>query len=63
MQCTGTVKTITLDYETKKPIISLLLNCDTGIDKLKDKKLNVELKEYKEKRSLNSNAYRVEVNN
>lgn len=57
MNYTGTISNVTLDYATKKPIISLLLNCEAGIEELKDKKLSIEIKEYKEKRSLNCNSY------
>jgi hypothetical protein len=54
---TGTINNINLDYKTKKPIVSLLLNCETGIDELRDKKLSIELKQFRNKRSLDANAY------
>ena len=36
--------------------MSLLLNCEAGIDELRNKKLSIELKQYREKRSLTANA-------
>lgn len=46
------------DYSTKQWLITLeLTEQPTVFDKTKDKLLNVEIKEYREKRSLNANAY------
>ena len=57
MQYTGTITNISLDYKSKKPIISLLLNCEAGIDELRNKKLSIELKQFRNKRSLDANSY------
>ena len=60
IQTTGVITDINIDYNTSKPKISLLL--DTGnidiIEELKNEsKLNIELKKYNKRRSLDSNAY------
>lgn len=60
MQTTGQIKDISIDFETRKPKISLLLNTNeiSDIEELKNEnKLNLELKKYREKRSLDANAY------
>ena len=60
MQTTAQIKDISIDFETRKPKISLLLNTNeiSDIEELKNEnKLNFELKKYKEKRSLDANAY------
>lgn len=64
MVTTGTIKDINIDYETRKPKISLLLNLNEldSIEQLKNEdKLNIELKKYRNKRSLNSNNYAWEL--
>lgn len=60
MQTIAQIKDISIDFETRKPKISLLLNTNeiSDIEELKkEKKLNFELKKYREKRSLDANAY------
>lgn len=60
MQATGTITDLSIDLKTKNPKISLLLEIDNveAIEKLKnEQKLNVELKKYRNKRSLDANAY------
>lgn len=60
MQTTAQIKDISIDFETRKPKISLLLNTNeiSNIEELKNEnKLNLELKKYREKRSLDANAY------
>lgn len=60
MQTTGIITDINIDYKTQKSKISLLLDTkelDT-IEQLKNQeKLNVELKKWHRKRSLDANAY------
>ena len=61
MQCTGTIKDISMDFKTKLPQVTLLLN-EKGtleqVEMLKElKKLSVEIKKYRQKRSLDANAY------
>lgn len=60
MQTTGQITDINIDFKTRKPKISILLNTnEIGIvEELKNEnKLNVELKKYKKKRSLDANSY------
>ncbi len=58
MVCKGILKNLSLDWNTKKPEITLQLDAKTDfIEKLKEKVLSVELKQYREKRSLDANAY------
>lgn len=60
MQTTATMTDINLDLKTRKPKISLLLDTkDIDIvEQLKnEEKLNIELKKYRKKRSLDANAY------
>ncbi len=64
MQTTGIIKEINIDYETRKPKISLLLDTkDLDIvEQLKNEnKLNIDLKKYRKRRSLNSNNYAWEL--
>ncbi len=64
MQTTGIITDINIDYETQKSKISLLLDTKELdiVEKLKNEdKLNVELKKYRKKRSLNSNNYAWEL--
>ena len=60
MQTTGIITDINIDYKTQKTKISLLLDTkklDT-IEQLKNhKKLNIELKKYRKKRSNDANKY------
>lgn len=60
MQTTGQITDINIDFKTRKPKISILLNTNeiSVIEELKNEnKLNLELKKYREKRSLDANAY------
>lgn len=60
MQTTGTIEDISIDYKTRKSKISLLLDSKEIeiIEQLKNEdKLNVELKKYRAKRSINANNY------
>lgn len=58
MKCTGKLDRIDLDYKTKQPKITLLLNGHINLEEIQDKdKLSIEIKQFKKKRSLNSNAY------
>ena len=60
MQTTGIIEDISIDYKTQKPKINILLDTSNIeiVEQLKNEnKLNVELKKYKKKRTLDSNAY------
>ena len=60
MQTTGIIEDISIDYKTRKPKINILLDTSNIeiVEQLKsENKLNVELKKYKKKRTLDSNAY------
>lgn len=64
MQTTAKITDINIDFDTRKPKISLLLDSKDieVVEQLKSKdKLNVELKEYRKRRSLNSNNYAWEL--
>lgn len=60
MQSTGIITDLSLDIETRKAKISLVLDTNDIdiVEQLKNEnKLNVELKKYRQKRSLDANAY------
>ena len=60
MQTTAIITDINIDFDTRKPKISLLLDTNeiSVVEQLKNEnKLNVELKKYRQKRSLDANAY------
>lgn len=58
MVCTGKLEDISLDYITRKPKVTLLLNENINIDELKDvEKLSIEIKKFRNKRSLDANGY------
>ena len=60
MNSTGTLQDISIDYRTKKPKITLLLDTRDslpGLEEIKDNKLSIEIKKYRKKRSLDANAY------
>ena len=64
MLTTGVITDTSIDLDTLKPKISLLLdtNDKDTINKLKNEnKLNIELKKYRKKRSKNSNNYAWEL--
>lgn len=60
MQTTGVITNLDIDYETRKPKISLVLDTNEidVVEQLKNvDKLNIELKKWYKKRSLDANAY------
>lgn len=61
MKCTGKVKDIVLDIETRKPVISIMLDekkVPVEFNELMDLEcLDIELKKHRNKRSLSANAY------
>ncbi|MCU0079309.1 hypothetical protein [Extibacter muris] len=60
MKCTGTFEQFYVDYFRKKQLVTVAVNEDVRqeYDRLKDKeKLTVEIKQYREKRSLSANSY------
>lgn len=62
MKLTGKVTEISLDIASRKPKVTLLINEKEdfleGIDELRElEKLSIEMKKYREKRSLDANAY------
>lgn len=60
MEFTGRINDISIDYKTNKSKISLLLDTNeiSVIEELKNcEKLNIELKKWYKKRSLDANAY------
>ena len=60
LQTTGVITDMNIDYNTSKLKINLLLDTKNKeiLEELKnEKKLNIELKKYIEKRSLDANAY------
>ena len=60
MQSTATIKNMSIDYETNKPQITLLLDERKSIlslQEIKEDKLSVEIKKWRKKRSLDANAY------
>lgn len=49
---------MSLNWQTRRPEITLEVDGDAAdIEKLKEKKLTVEIKQYREKRSLDANCY------
>lgn len=60
MQTTGIITNLDIDYETRKPKISLVLDTNEidVVEQLKNvDKLNIELKKWYKKRSLDANSY------
>ena len=62
MRATGKIVGANIDYKTNKPVLMLEVNerndFEQIVDELKDKdKLSIEVKQYREHRSLNANAY------
>lgn len=60
MKSIGIIEDISIDYKTQKPKILLMLNereSLSSIEELKEDKLSIEIKKYKNKRSLDANAY------
>ena len=62
MKATGKIVGANIDFKTGKPVLMLEINqrgdFEQIVDDLKDKdKLTIEIKQYKERRSLDANAY------
>jgi hypothetical protein len=60
MNSVGTIKSISIDYITKKPLITLTLDereSISSLEEIKEDKLSIEIKKYRKKRSLDANAY------
>lgn len=59
MKSTGKIIDLSLDLETRKPKLTILLDSNeiACVEELKGSKLNVELKKWYAKRSLDANAY------
>lgn len=60
MDLTGKIKTISIDYETNKPKVELLLNereCVDLLVNLKDDNLYIKIDKIRNKRSLDANSY------
>ena len=61
MKFTGTISDVNIDFKTNKPKITFLINEKTaleGLDEIKDlNKLSIEVKKYRQKRSLDANCY------
>ena len=60
MNSIGTLQDISIDYKTNKPKITLLLDqrqSISSLEEIKEDKLSIEIKMYRKKRSLDSNAY------
>lgn len=60
MQTTGIITNLDIDYETRKPKISVILDTNeiNIVEQLKNEnKLNIELKKWYKKKSLDANSY------
>lgn len=60
MKSIGIIEDISIDYKTQKPKILLTLNereSLPSLEELKEDKLSIEIKKYRENRSLDANAY------
>lgn len=60
MQNTGIITDLGIDYKTSKAKVTILFDNKDILqqtEKLQDKKLNIEMKRWYKKRSLNANAY------
>ena len=59
MQTVGEIQDISIDFQTRMPKITILLNTNeiNQVEELKGLKLNVELTKWYKKRSLDANAY------
>lgn len=60
MKSIGTIENISIDYKTQKPKILIALNereSLPSLEELKEDKLSIEIKKYRNKRSLDANAY------
>lgn len=59
MKLIGKIRDFTVDFLTKKQLLTVEIDGDVRelVDRLKDKKLSVDLNEFREKRSLTANGY------
>lgn len=58
MTTTGVINAISINYRTRKPEISVEVDAKPeDLEKMQNKKLAIELKAYRKKRSLDANAY------
>lgn len=58
MDLTGRLEGISIEYKTRKPIVSLVINENPGsIERFKDKDLKIKIGIGRKGRSLNSNSY------
>ncbi len=60
MNSIGTLQDISIDYETNKPKITLLLEqrqSISSLEEIKEDKLSIEIKKYRKPRSLDANKY------
>lgn len=61
MEVTGSIAGLTIDYISGRPKLTLSINERQSVcryyDQLKERKLSIVIKPYKEKRSLDANAY------
>lgn len=58
MLCRGMIKSLNLDWKTRKPEITLRIDArPEDVERLRETVLSVELKKYRKKRSLDANAY------
>lgn len=58
MKTSGILKDIGIDYKTRKTIVSFVVDSKAeNVEKLMGKKLSLDVKQYREKRSLDANAY------
>lgn len=60
MKSVGIIEDISIDYRTQKPKILITLNereSLSGLEELKEDKLSIEIKKYRNKHSLDANAY------
>lgn len=59
METTGTIEQISTDFKNNQTILTLKLNSNElmSLEKLKDSKVNIEVKKWYQKRKLDCNAY------
>lgn len=57
MQTTAIISDLSKDIKTNKTKVTLLLDTTEELEEFQDKKINVELKQYRNNRSLDANAY------
>lgn len=60
MNSIGTLQDISIDYKTKRPKITILLEqreSISSLEEIKKDKLSIEIKKYRQQRSLDANSY------